>query len=293
MIQNTTQAKAGGIPRLAMINSFAGFGRISTTVSLPVISVLQVQVCPVPTTVLSNHLDFPSCYLQDYTAHMSEHLHVWEQLNLNFDGLYCGFLGSVEQIAIVKEFLDSPIMKDHNAHPIFLLDPVMGDNGKAYSTITAEHCNKMKELAAIADILTPNITEACLLTDTPYREDSWTDSELAQICHKLANLGEVGSSKQIVITGIKSHNRFLNYIWENGSPSTYCTEITGAARHGTGDMFASILAADALHQVPFASSVKKAADFIALCIQGSEEARLPVSEGVIFEKYLNRLLPNN
>lgn len=292
MIQNTTQAKAGGIPRLAMINSFAGFGRCSTTIAFPVLSVMQVQVCPVPTSVLSNHLGFSTCYFDDYTSRMREYLHGWEQLKVSFDGLYCGFLGSMEQIAIVKEFLQSPMMKPVNDHPIFLFDPVMGDHGKAYSTITTEHCEKMKELAAYADILTPNITEACLLTNTPYKEGRWTDYELKEICRKLAALPgtPADNSKRIVITGIQEKQRILNYIWENGRRTSCYTDISGNPHHGTGDLFASILTADALHQVSFTDSVKKAADFVALCIAGTEEAGLPEADGVIFEKYLNRLL---
>ena len=95
----------GGVPRLAMINDIAGFGRCSTTVSLPVISVLGVQVCPVPTSILSNHLGFPVCHRDDYTPHMQAYIHAWKDLGLSFDGLYCGFLGNEEQIGIVEEFL--------------------------------------------------------------------------------------------------------------------------------------------------------------------------------------------
>ena len=227
---------------------------------------------------------------------------MWELINrytgfertegATFDGLYCGFLGSVEQIEIVRDFLQSPMMKAENAKPLFLLDPVMGDNGRAHSTITPEHCEKMKELAALADILTPNITEACLLADTPYKEGRFADYELTEICRKLTarHARVTGSEHQsIVITGLLDHKRFLNYVWENGKRSVYSTEIVGKSWHGTGDIFASILAAGALHEVPLMQSVKKAADFISLCIRGSEEAGVPEKDGVLFEKYLCRL----
>ena len=97
-----SNAQKGGdfVPRLAMINDIAGFGRCSTTVSLPVISVMKVQVCPVPTSVLSNHLGFPLCHFDDYTSHMRDYINVWNELGLTFDGLYCGFLGNEEQIDI-------------------------------------------------------------------------------------------------------------------------------------------------------------------------------------------------
>lgn len=288
MIQNTLQAKAGGLPRLAVINSFAGFGRCSTTISLPVISVMKVQVCPVPTSVLSNHLAFPHVFFDDYTDHMRDILHTWEKLDLSFDGLYCGFLGSVDQIEIVQEFLNSSILRKNKAKPFFLLDPVMGDNGKTYSSITQEHCNALKKLAACADLLTPNITELCRLTDTPYREGPWTCEDLRTLCELLASRSS--KSMRIVVTGLQENDHILNYIWEEGNLTVCKNKIAGTSRHGTGDLFASILAADAMHEVPLAVSVQKAADFISLCIKGSDEAGTPLKEGILFEKYLSCLL---
>ncbi|MBE5884097.1 MAG: pyridoxamine kinase [Lachnospiraceae bacterium] len=281
-MQTTTETikKAGIPPRLAMFNSMAGFGRISTFVALPIISTMQVQVCPVPTSVLSNHLDFPTCFREDFTPHMQSYVQAWKELGLTFDGLYCGFFGKVEQMDIVEDFLQS-FQPD-----TFLLDPVMGDNGKAYSTITPAHCERLKNLLHYADILTPNITEACLLTDTPYKDGPWTEYELDSICEKLTQL----CPGRIVITGLHNNNSFLNYIWDNGQRSTYITAKSGRSRHGTGDMFASILIADALHKADFAASVKKAADFISLCIRGSEELNVPIKEGVIFENYLSTLI---
>lgn len=268
------------IPRLAMINDIAGFGRCSTTVALPVISAMQVQVCPVPTSILSNHLAFPHCYFEDYTPHMREYLHPWEQLGVTFDGLYCGFLGNVEQITIVEEFVN------HFQPDTFLLDPVLGDHGRAYSTITPDHCVSMRKLLKYAQIITPNITEACLLTDTPYKAEGFSHRELEAICEKLSRLC-FGS---IVITGLNNHGRFANYIWQRGVLSVYETPAAGASRPGTGDLFASILVADALQGSELTASVKKAADFIATCIHGSDQAGVPIKEGVLFEKYLHLLI---
>lgn len=358
------------IPRLAMVNDLAGFGRCSTTVSLPVISALQVQVCPVPTSILSNHLGFPTCYFDDYTEHIRDYVRGWEKLGITFDGLYCGFLGSVAQIEIVEEMLDSPML----AGALFLLDPVMGDHGKAYSTITSEHILCMKRLLSRAHILTPNLTEACLLTDTPYRKEGWTETELASLCEKLADISDISDisetsgvpetsgtsavpgtsgasavpgtsgtsavpetsgastvpetsgtsgvpetssvpkasgasgvpetsgtsgvpkasytfpySRRIIITGIPEGNMLCNALWEGGHFTLLRSPVAGASRPGTGDLFASILAADALNGITFERSVQRAADFVALCIQGSEEAGIPIQEGVIFEKYMSRL----
>ena len=291
-------AQKGGdtVPRLAMINDIAGFGRCSTTVSLPVISVMKVQVCPVPTSVLSNHLGFPLCHFDDYTSHMRDYIKVWNELGLTFDGLYCGFLGNEEQIDIVRGFVEM------FRPPLFLLDPVMGDHGRAYSSITETHVQKMKELLPLADIITPNITEACLLTGTPWKDGEWTMQELSGLCERLADIcqqesvssGEASvgtvSSASIVITGIRQGDSLVNFLWDDGVYTTVSTPIAGASRPGTGDIFASILAADAVRGETLLTSVQKAANFVGLCIAGSEKAGTPVQEGVVFEKYLAALL---
>lgn len=283
---NTTAHKGGDfVPRLAMINDIAGFGRCSTTVSLPVISVMKVQVCPVPTSVLSNHLGFPLCHFDDYTSHMRDYIKVWNELGLTFDGLYCGFLGNEEQIDIVREFVEM------FRPPLFLLDPVMGDHGRAYSSITETHVQKMKKLLPLADIITPNITEACLLTGTPWKDGEWTMQELSGLCERLASLclkDSVGAS--IVITGIRQGDSLVNFLWDDGVYTTVASPIAGASRPGTGDIFASILAADAVRGETLLTSVQKAANFVGLCIAGSEKAGTPVQEGVVFEKYLAALL---
>ena len=291
-------AQKGGdfVPRLAMINDIAGFGRCSTTVSLPVISVMKVQVCPVPTSVLSNHLGFPLCHFDDYTSHMRDYIKVWNELGLTFDGLYCGFLGNEEQIDIVREFVEM------FRPPLFLLDPVMGDHGKSYSSITETHVQKMKELLPLADIITPNITEACLLTGTPWKDGEWTMQELSGLCERLADIcqqesvssGEASvgtvSGASIVITGIRQGDSLVNFLWDDGVYTTVASPIAGASRPGTGDIFASILAADAVRGETLLTSVQKAANFVGLCIAGSEKAGTPVQEGVVFEKYLAALL---
>lgn len=268
--------------RLAMFNDISGFGHCSATVSLPVISALGVQVCPVPTSVLSNHLGFSACYFQDYTPYMREYLKAWQQLKLTFDGLYCGFLGSAEQISIVEEFTDT------FCPPVFLLDPVMGDHGRQYSSITEEHCLQLRRLAQKASILTPNITEACLLTDTRFKEGAWSDQELLTLCRKLSEI----CPGKIVITGLSDDKSFTNVIWENEKKTACIAPRTGASRPGTGDLFASILIGDALCGRKLTASVRRAADFIALCISGSEKAHIPVAEGVPFEYYLRELIPD-
>jgi len=271
--------------KLAMINDIAGYGRCSMTVSLPIINAMGVQVCPVPTSVFSNHTGFSTYQFLDLTENMKSYLAQWESMNLSFDGIYCGFLGSAKQVAIVNGFLRS-----QSATSVIIVDPVMGDNGRAYSTITPEHCTEMKALLHYATVITPNITEACLLTDTSYKENGWTMEELYSIA---STLHESGPDK-IVITGIRKNDTFVNYIFETGkTPAVYQVPISGEMRHGTGDIFASVISGDALNQVPFEQSVKKAADFVRTCTEASTALGIPEPEGVCFEKYLGLLLPDS
>ena len=153
-------------PKAALINDFSGFGRCSVTVALPIISQMKVQCCPVLTSVFSNHTGYPSFYFDDYTEKMPSYIAEWKKLNLHFECIAAGFLGSERQIEIVKNFIRD--FKDETTK--VLIDPVMGDHGRTYQTFTPEMCSQMKQLAHFADILTPNLTEACILTDTPYHD---------------------------------------------------------------------------------------------------------------------------
>lgn len=272
--------------KLALISDLTGYGRCSMTVALPVISALQVQACPVPTAIFSNHTAFPTWHTDDYTAHMQDYLHGWEQLGLTFDGIYSSFLGSVTQTDIVSDFIR--YQKKHTSDIRIIIDPVMGDHGKAYATITPALCQALRTLISMADLITPNLTEACLLTDSDYTmyahapESAPLFNDLIQ---KLASYGP----KQIVITGIPVKNRLRNLIYDHGHISYYETPIQGEGRPGTGDIFASIIASCAVRSYPFPDAVKLAADFIGICTNASHEAGIPVTEGVCFEYFLSEL----
>ena len=144
--------------KIAAINDYSGFGRCSIAVELPVISAMKIQCCPMPTSIFSNHTGFDSFYFKDFTENMPPYMAEWKKLNLKFDGIVTGFLGSHNQIAIVEEFFKNFKTEDN----IVVIDPVMGDYGNLYPTYTDETCQEMKKLVKYADILTPNLTEACM-----------------------------------------------------------------------------------------------------------------------------------
>ena len=156
--------------KIAVINDLSGYGRCSLTVAIPVLSAMGHQCCPIPTAILSNHTEFPVYFFDDYTEKMTTYTDKWKELGLSFDAIATGFLGSEAQIGIVME-----IVQKLKAEKTFVVvDPVMGDHGHAYETYTPEMCEQMKELVCMADVVLPNVTECCILTHSPYREDIWT-----------------------------------------------------------------------------------------------------------------------
>ncbi|MCI8465330.1 MAG: pyridoxamine kinase [Lachnospiraceae bacterium] len=268
--------------KIAVINDISGFGRCSITVAMPVISAMKIQCCPVPTSIFSNHTGYPNYYFDDYTARMPEYIENWKKLGLEFEGIYSGFLGSEEQIDIVRAF----IQDFKTERTTIIVDPIMGDHGKAYATYTREMCQEMKRLTEYADILTPNLTEACILTDTPYSDRHWTMRELTAMAETIRREGP----EKIVITGIRQGDFVANLVYEAGeTPRILRSHRVGSERAGTGDVFSSIIAADAVNGVPFAQSVKKAGNFVKKCILRSEEMKIPREDGVCFEEYLTAL----
>lgn len=268
--------------KIAVINDISGFGRCSVAVSLPIISYLGVQCCPVPTSIFSNHTGFAQFFFDDYTDRMEQYIANWKKLGLQFEGIATGFLGSAKQIEIVRKFIGEFSKED----TLIIVDPVMGDYGKLYSTYTEALCEEMKELVKMADITTPNLTEACNLTGTPYKHVGWRKKELLVMAEKIAALGP----SKVVITGILQGGFIANYIYEKGAePKMIRTHKVGTERSGTGDVFASIIAADGVNGVPFGKSVRKASGFVKNCILKSIELEIPKTDGVCFEEILYRL----
>lgn len=272
--------------RIAIINDFTGFGRCSLTVEIPVISSLGVECCPLPTSILSNHTAFSSWFFDDYTEKMLPYMEEWKKLGVSFDGILTGFLGSEKQIAVVKHMIEE--FPERNGHQTFVIvDPIMGDHGKRYVTYTEEMCRQMKQLVKMADVLTPNLTEACILTDTPYRESGWHLQELSKIAIQLCDMG----AKKVVISGITMGQSIGNILCEKGKGEIKLlrSKRVGTERCGTGDIFSSILAADVVNGVKFEDSVKKAMKFIKDCILLTEQLSIPETNGVCFEILLKKL----
>lgn len=269
--------------KLIVINDMVGVGRCSMTVAIPVISACKVQPCPIPTSIFSNHTGFPTFFKKDLTDTLPEYIKGLDILGIDFQGIYCGYLGSLNQIKLVSTYIKEAKNK---FRPLVILDPIMGDHGTCYRTITPEFCEEMKLLLPYADIITPNITEACLLTDTTYHSGSYTEEELLNIVEKLHKL----CASQIVITGMKDERNFYNFIYEdNLTYRVMETPIAGASRPGTGDIFTSIISALVLRNFSLNEATKVACDFISTCTSAASEMNIPVQEGVALELFLSQL----
>ena len=267
--------------KIAMINDLSGYGRCSLTVALPILSAMRVQCCPVPTSILSSHTGFPVYYFDDYTDHMEAYIEKWKELGLTFDGIATGFLGSERQIEIVKDMIAAFKTPETKV----LVDPIMGDHGVPYATCTPAMCSRMKSLAAMADILTPNLTEACILLDLPYNdnEGDLKEEELDQLARRLQLLGP----SSVVITGIRQGKYLVNVLAEGEKEVYFLKRLAvGEERPGTGDVFSSIIAGGCIRGWSLRDAAELAADFVKDCIIRSGQLQVPVQNGVCFEELL-------
>lgn len=270
--------------RLALINDITGFGRCSVTVELPIISALKIQVCPLPTAILSVHTGFENYFLDDYTNRMQAYMKSWRLNNLEFDGIATGFLGSAAQIEIVSNFLK-------NSSAQILIDPVMGDHGKIYKTYTQEMCIKMRDLLKFADLVTPNLTEACQLLNIPYPAGGIiSDSNLATMA---ANIAAKTRSGKVIITGVNldadDGSNISNFVFDNGKINLVTSKKLGSDRSGTGDVFFAVVAASIMNGETLTAAVQKAADFVTKCILHAENLNLAWNYGLPFEEFLTEL----
>jgi pyridoxine kinase len=267
--------------KIAAINDISGFGRCSIAVAQPIISYLGIQCCPVPTSIFSNHTGFEEYFFDDYTDKMQAYIDNWKKLDLHFSGIMVGFLGSIRQIEIVKKFIRD--FKDENTK--ILIDPAMGENGKIYATYTPKMCQETRKLVEHADIITPNLTESCILTGTMYRTD-FSEQELFHMAQTLVD----GGARHVVISGVDLGDEVGNVIASHEiTPQMITHKRTGDFRSGTGDIYAAVIAADMVNGVPFAESVRKAGEFVSEAIIATEKLEIPKTDGLAFEEVLYRL----
>lgn len=235
----TLYARHGNyIPRVAAVHDLCGYGNCSLGIAIPVLSAAGIDVCPVPTSLFSAHTKFPKFYMHDTTAMLGDYLDAWREEGVELDGIYSGFLGSAEQVGAIRRL--------YREYPgaLRIVDPVMGDGGEKYPTYTDEMCEAMKSLVDGADVLTPNLTEAAILTGVAYAGQNVDDAHVGRTVDALLEMG----AKSVVLKGIvrpgeKVIRNYVAVAGEDGAPEEVASELLPFMLHGTGDLFASGLTA--------------------------------------------------
>ena len=272
-------------PRVAAIHDMSGFGRCSLTVAIPVLSAMGVQCCPLPTAFLSTHTGgFNGFTFLDMTEEMPKVAAHWQELDLRFHAIYSGFLASERQIGIVSDFIRTFRRSD----TLVVIDPVMGDDGKAYQTYTSALCSGMTHLAELADVITPNLTEAAFLLGRPYDQLPQEEAGLQELVRELGLHGR----RSVVLTGVSlSPGKTGAMCFDAKTSRTETVQVDMIAHPllGTGDIFASVLTGALVRGDTLFSAAAQAADFVRACAVHTAAQDLPLREGVDFEPMLGLL----
>lgn len=287
--------------KIAVLNDLSGMGKCSLTAAIPVISVMGIQACPLPTAVLSAQTGFPSYYCDDYTDRMDAIMEEWKKMDFYPDGIYTGFLADARQADKAVEFIEQ-FAKENTK---ILIDPVMGDNGEEYPIYTEALCEKMRFLVRRATVITPNLTEALLLlygarrAHVLWKELSLMDEErLLKFTESTGKELSKEFDTEVVITGIdlparENHQEMGNLICKDGVQTWVSTVKEGGSYSGTGDLFASVLSAGMVKGMDTVDSVRKAVKFLSKGIHDAVLEGTDRNEGICFERYLSELAAEN
>lgn len=275
------------IKKAAVINDLSGFGKCSLTATIAVLSVMGVQPCPMPTAVLTNQTGYKNHYCIDLTDKLCHYKEMWSLNNESFDGIYSGYIADKRQVDIIFDFIST----FRKSNTVVLVDPVMGDNGRLYSAFSNETCKKVCSLARSADIITPNLTELCILTDTDFEELN-SNCECDDFLDRVSDVAKGAFShreQKIVITGIKKDNCLYNGVFTKQDCSFVKAECHGGSFSGTGDIFASIVFASVVNGESLVSAVRKAVSFIEKATADTAKEPYNRNDGINFEKFLYQL----
>lgn len=274
------------VQKVAAIHDLSGFGRASLTVIIPILSRMGIQVCPLPTAVLSTHSKYRDFHFVDLTDHMPPMIEHWKQLDLHFNGIYSGFLGSHRQIDIVKDFIDT----FRREGQLVVVDPVLGDDGRIYTPLSQDHVTEMRSLIQKADIITPNLTEASLLLDRDFpREISHQQIkdwilELSDKGPGIVIVTSVPEEKKHGITSVIAYNRKDGRFWKvsvNYLPANY---------PGTGDAFASVITGALLSGDSLPIAIDRAVRFTSMGVRATFGYDYDTDQGILLERILDTLV---
>ncbi len=273
--------------RIAAIHDISGLGKCSLTVILPILSVAGMECSVIPTAVLSTHTGgFQDFYFKDLTESILPIAKHWKKEGFAFDAIYSGYLGSMEQIDILMQ----AIAQIRGGKTLVVVDPVMGDNGKLYQKFSLEFPSKMRELCKVADVITPNVTEACLLLGEPFQEPPYTKEYMQDLLLRLSKM--FGCT--VVLTGACERLDMLGAAAYQPSEKQFFFAFDKRVEgmfHGTGDVFTAVLVAALTQGEPLGQAIQTAVKFTCLSIEKTLPYRKENWYGVHFEEVLP-LLPS-
>ena len=270
--------------KILTIQDISCFGKCSITVALPVLSAMGIETVILPTAVLSTHTMFKNFTVHDLTDQLRPITRHWKNEGIRFDGIYTGYLGCAEQIEIVEDIFDEFRTDD----TLIFVDPVMADNGKLYPAFDMDYARLNAHFCRKADIIVPNITEACFMTGMPYRE-TYAESYILSLLNALSKLG----AGTVVLTGVSlSEGKTGVYGMDTKTGKTFCyqNDRVNASYHGTGDLFSSVSAGGILLGMSMEEAFRTAADYTAHTIQVTLDNPENPWYGVDFEATLPELV---
>lgn len=280
--------------KVAVLNDLSGFGKCSLTAAIPVLSALGVQCCPLPSAVLTNQTGYEHFRSTDLTGMIPDYTNTWQENGASFDGIYSGYMTGRRQIEHFSDFLDIFYKTD----TFLLVDPVMGDDGHTYGMYSKDLLDGMKELSKRADVITPNLTEACLLCDYDI-DDIFSDTRKEILLPKAAEIAQrlrvlSGKDQDVIVTGIKCKNDkspfIYNLIVTNSGTFTNRSHFFDRSFSGTGDLFASVVCGCRINGMTTQDAVELASSFIYHSIADTMNDDVPPNDGVNFEKFLIELI---
>lgn len=271
--------------KIAVINDLSGFGKCSLSVAMPIISASGIQCCPLTTGVFSNQTCYPSYKSVDMTEYMSQFINEWKKLNPQFDGILTGFIPNAKQGEIICDFID--YFKNDNT--LVVVDTVMGDDGVIYPCYDNASLKSMSYLAKKADVITPNLTELCILAGQDYCEISkLSDDELIETVEKLSK--KIG--KIVITTGLKLADGIANGVYNNGIFTLVKSKMYEGNFSGTGDIMASIITAKMVNGETPEKAVEDGAAFISKAVEitlNDKSENYVTQDGVHFEELLKEI----
>lgn len=286
------------VKKIAVIHDICGVGKAAMTNILPILSIMGIEVCPIPTMLLSTHTGgYGQPYIQPLDGYMSGCLKHYLDEDISFDMIFVGYLGSIQRIQEVKQFLT--IYKEKYKKVTVVLDPIFGDNGSCYSNFNMEYVSHMRTLLSYADVILPNYTEFCLLfegnsnnmeSSTFINKNTFTNRNT--FTNSIRNRLKELSVKEAIITSypVEEMNEIGILITDQVEVKMLKYSRSRQSYHGTGDVFAAVFCGSLMIGESLEESCNRAHEFVKMCIEESSKYEYPKREGIVLEPLLGQLI---